>query len=77
MAEARRRRTERLSEDYRRRSGAPLPDWLRAPDSPGRNDHLRRIVLVAPAGEPLAVTAWLAEDELEPVRLELEGMLPR
>jgi hypothetical protein len=77
LAEARRRRAERRSEEWRRRSGAPPPDWLRAPDSPGRNDHLRRIVLVGPPGEPLAVTAWLAEDELEGARVEIEAMLGR
>ncbi len=40
----------------------------------GTNDHLRRIVLVSREGEPLAVTAWLADDDLEPARLALEEL---
>jgi hypothetical protein len=32
-------------------------------------------VLVAGAGDPLPVTAWLAEDDLEPARAELETLL--
>ncbi len=75
VAEARRRRRERLARDYRARSGAEMPAWLRAPDAPGANDHLRRIVLVARDGDPLPVTAWLAEDDLEPARRDVEELL--
>jgi hypothetical protein len=46
------------------------------PVAPGANDHLRRVVLVGPRGEePLAVTAWLADEDLEPLRAELEAFL--
>jgi hypothetical protein len=72
FAEARRARADRLARDYRARSGADMPPWLRAPDAPGANDHLRRIVLVAREVEPLPVTAWLGEDDLEPARLAVE-----
>lgn len=75
LAEARRRRRERLARDYRARSGTEMPAWLRAPDTPSANDHLRRIVLVAREGEPLPVTAWLAEEDLEPARRDVEELL--
>jgi len=75
VAEARRRRTERLARQYLERSGGALPAWLHPPDAPGTNDHLRRIVLVPREGEPVAVTAWLADDDLEPARRELEELL--
>jgi hypothetical protein len=75
VGEARRRRAERLSREYRARSGGEMPSWLVRTDAPGTNDHLRRIVLVARAGEPLPVTAWLAEDDLEPARAEVEALL--
>jgi hypothetical protein len=76
MGEARRRRAERLAGQYRVRSGGEMPSWLvRPPDAPGANDHLRRLVLVARAGDPLPVTAWLAEDELEPARAQIEALL--
>ena len=75
LAEARRRRAERRAEAWRARSGAELPDWVRPPDAPGTNDHLRRIVLEPRAGEPLAVTAWLAEDDLEPARSAVQALL--
>jgi hypothetical protein len=75
IADARHRKAERLARRYRERSGgAEMPSWLAPPPSPGANDHLRRVVLVAPAGELLEVTAWLAED-LEPVRAEVEALL--
>jgi hypothetical protein len=76
VGEARRRRTERLAGQYRARSGGEMPRWLARPaDAPGANDHLRRLVLVARTGDPLPVTAWLAGDDLEPVRAELEALL--
>lgn len=76
VGEARRRKAERLAGQYRARSGAGVPSWLvRAPEAPGANDHLRRIVLVPRVGEPLPVTAWLAEDDLEPARAQLEVLL--
>jgi hypothetical protein len=76
IGEARRRRAEDLAGRYRARSGAEMPSWLvRPPEAPGANDHLRRIVLVARAGDPLPVTAWLAADDLEPVRSEVEGLI--
>jgi hypothetical protein len=76
FAEARRRRAERLARGYAARSGTELPAWLRAPEAPGTNDRLRRIVLVGPGGEPLPVTAWLGEhEELEPARLAIEAVL--
>jgi hypothetical protein len=75
FAEARRRRAERIARGYAARSGKELPAWLRAPDAPGANDPLRRIVLVGREGEPFPVTAWLAEDDLEPARLAVEGLL--
>jgi hypothetical protein len=74
VGEVRRRKAARLADQYRARSGADMPDWLRRPETPGANDHLRRIVLVARAGEPLPVTAWL-EDELEAARAEIDAML--
>lgn len=77
LGEARRRKTERLAREYQGRSGQEMPVWLRPPDAPGTNDHLRRIVLVPRAGEPLAVTAWLAEDDLEAARVEVEALLQR
>jgi hypothetical protein len=76
VAEARRRKSERLARQYLARSGGALPEWLHPPDAPGANDHLQRIVLLTRDGGPLAVTAWLAQDEdLEPVRRELEELL--
>jgi hypothetical protein len=75
VGEVRRRKAERLADQYRARSGGEMPDWLRRPHTPGANDHLRRIVLVARAGDPLPVTAWLAEDELEAARAEIDSML--
>jgi hypothetical protein len=75
LGDERRRKAERLARAYRERSGAEMPVWLRAPDTPGRNDHLRRIVLVPPAGDPFAVTAWLADDDLDRVREEIETLL--
>jgi hypothetical protein len=75
VGEVRRRKTERLARQYRARSGADMPDWLRRPEAPGTNDHLRRLVLVPHAGEPLAVTAWLAEDDLDAARTEVEALL--
>jgi hypothetical protein len=77
VADARRRKAERLARQYQVRSGGDLPGWLRRPDAPGTNDHLRRIVLVPRDGEPLAVTAWLAEDDLEPALAEIEALLRR
>jgi len=44
-------------------------------DAPGADDQLRRLVLEPHRGEPLAVTAWLAEDDLEPARAVLAGFL--
>lgn len=76
FAEARRRRADGLARAYRARSGADMPSWLRPPDAPGANDHLRRIVLVAREGEPLPVTAWLAEDDLEGARVAVEELIP-
>jgi hypothetical protein len=73
--DARRRRTERLARGFAERAGTELPDWLRPPDAPGTHDHLRRLVLVARRGEDLAVTAWLRDEDLEPVRAEVEAML--
>jgi hypothetical protein len=73
--EARRRRSERLARGFAERAGTELPEWLRAPDAPGTHDHLRRLVLVARRGEDLAVTAWLRDEDLEPVRAEVEAML--
>lgn len=76
VGEARRRRAERLADQYRARSGAGTPSWLlRAPEAPGANDHLRRVVLVPRTGEPLPVTAWLADDDLEAARREVELLL--
>jgi hypothetical protein len=75
VAEARRRRAERLAGQYRARSGGEMPSWLVRADSPGANDHLRRIVLVARGGDPLPVTAWLAEEDLEAARAEVEALL--
>jgi hypothetical protein len=76
VAEARRRRAEARARAWRERSGgAELPSWMRAPDVPGANDRLRRILLLARGGEHLPVTAWLAEDDLEAARAEVEGLL--
>ncbi len=75
LGEARRRKAERLVRQYQGRSGREMPIWLRPPDGPGTNDHLRRIILVPRSGEPLPVTAWLAEDDLEAARAEIEGLL--
>ena len=75
LAEERRRRADRRAEVLRARSGAALPDWLRPPDAPGTNDHLRRLVLEPRTGEPLALTAWLAEDDLEPARSAVGALL--
>lgn len=75
VREARRRRAERLARGFAARAGTEMPTWLRAPDAPGTHDHLRRIVLVARDGEDLPVTAWLAEEDLEAVRAELERWL--
>ena len=78
VGDARRRKAERLARQYQDRSGGrDMPVWMLPPDAPGANDHLRRIVLVPPAGEPLAVTAWLADDDLEAARTEIEGLLRR
>jgi hypothetical protein len=75
IADARHRKAERLARRFRERSGgAEMPPWLSPPLSPGANDHLRRVVLVAAAGERLEVTAWLAED-VEAVRAEIRGLL--
>jgi hypothetical protein len=75
LADARRRKAERHARVYREHAGADLPSWLRPADQPGSNDQLRRIVLEAPGGEPLAVTAWLTDDDLEPVRAEVQALL--
>lgn len=77
VADARRRKAAQLAHGYRARSGgAELPSWMSPPVAPGANDHLRRVVLVGPRGEePLAVTAWLADEDLEPLRAELEAFL--
>ncbi len=76
VREARHRRAERLARDWRARTGREMPAWMIRGDASGANDHLRRIVLVPRAGEPLPVTAWLAEEDLEPARAEIEGLLP-
>jgi hypothetical protein len=76
LAEARRRKAERLARSYAERSGKPMPEWMRPPDAPGTNDDLRRIVLVGPDGEPFPVTAWLAvSEDLEPARFAIESTL--
>jgi hypothetical protein len=75
VADARRRRAERLARGFARRAGAELPAWLRPPDAPGTHDHLRRVVLLGSRGDALAITCWLADDDLEPVRAELEALL--
>jgi hypothetical protein len=76
VGEARARRAAHLAGGYRARSGAELPVWLRAPVGPGANDHLRRLVLIARAGEPLPLTAWVApEDDLEAARRAVEDLL--
>src|SRR5512138_2066661 len=75
VAEARRRRAEQIARGWRDRSGMDMPSWLRRSEAPGTNDQLRRIVLVPRAGDPLAVTAWLAEDDLEKARETVEGLL--
>lgn len=76
VGEERARKAERLAERYRARSGTELPFWLHARPTPGVNDHLRRVVLVARDGDRVAVTAWLApDDELEPLRAELEALV--
>lgn len=73
--EARRRKAERLARGFAARAGQEMPPWLRPPDAPGTHDHLRRVVLLARRGEDLPVTAWLADEDLEPVRAEVEGLL--
>src|SRR5512138_62925 len=73
--DARRRRAERLARGFAERAGSEMPTWLRPPDAPGTHDHLRRIVLVARSGDPLPVTSWLSDEDLEAVRAELEAML--
>jgi hypothetical protein len=75
LAEARRRKAERHARAYRARAGSDLPSWLRPADQPGANDHLRRLVLDRPGEEPLPVTAWLAEDDLDAVRAEVAALL--
>jgi hypothetical protein len=76
IADFRRRKAERLARRYRERSGgAEMPSWLSPPHSPGSNDHLRRLVLVAPTGEAFEVTAWLGDEDLEAVRAEVEALL--
>jgi hypothetical protein len=77
IGEARARRAERLANGYRARTGgAGAPSWLVPAPTEGMNDHLRRLVLVARDGEPIAVTAWVApEDDLEPLRGELASLL--
>jgi hypothetical protein len=77
VREARRRRAERLARDWRARSGREMPGWMIRGDAPGANDQLRRIVLVARAGEALPVTAWVAEEDLEPALVEIEALLSR
>ena len=74
-AEERQRRAEARAQAYRHRAGGEPPSWLRPPDAPGANDHLRRLVLEAPGGEPLAVTAWLGDGDLEGARREVEAVL--
>jgi hypothetical protein len=77
LGEARARRAETLARAYRARSGGePMPAWLRRPATPGVNDHLRRLVLVARVGEPLPITAWLApEDDLDAAKRAVEARL--
>ena len=75
IADARRRKADLRARVFRERSGVEIPPWLRPPDSPGMNDHLRRVVLVARRGEPLAVTAWLADGDLEAVRADVEALV--
>jgi hypothetical protein len=76
VAEARARRAARVARGYHARSGAELPAWLRPPTGPGANDHLRRLVLRSPAGDPLPLTAWLPpEDDLDAARAEIEALL--
>jgi hypothetical protein len=77
LADARRRKAERHALAYRTRAGSDLPSWLRPADQPGANDYLRRLVLEAPGEEPFAVTAWLAEDALEPARDAVAGLVGR
>jgi len=52
VGEERARKAERLAERYRARSGTELPFWLHARPTPGVNDHLRRVVLVARGSAP-------------------------
>jgi hypothetical protein len=77
MAEERRRRGDAVARRYAERAGAELPRWFERTPAPGANDHLQRLVLVpVAAGEPLAVTAWLApDDDLEPARRALQARL--
>lgn len=75
VAQARRARADRLAHEYRERSGRQIPEMFRPSAARGTNDHLRRIVLVPRHGEPVAVTAWLADDDLDPLRAEIEAML--
>ncbi|WP_242393757.1 hypothetical protein [Anaeromyxobacter oryzisoli] len=76
VGEARARRAEARARAYAARTGTALPDWLRAPAGAGLNDHLRRLVLVPRAGEPLPLTAWLPpEDDLGPALRAVEARL--
>jgi hypothetical protein len=75
VADARHKHAEQLARGFAERAGSELPAWLRAPDAPGLHDHLKRVVLVARRGEDLPVTAWLRDEDLEPVRAEVEAFL--
>jgi hypothetical protein len=75
VRDERRRRAERLARGFADRAGAEMPPWLRPPEAPGTHDHLRRLVLVARRGEDLPVTAWLADEDLDAVRAEVEALL--
>ena len=75
LAEARRRKAERHARAYRDRAGSDMPSWLIPSEAPGANDHLRRLVLDPRGGEPVPVTAWLAEDDLEPARVAVAALL--
>jgi hypothetical protein len=63
VGEARARRRAAAARRYRAQSGQDLPGWLAQPPAAGVNDHLRRVVLVPRVGEPVAVTAWLPDEE--------------
>lgn len=75
LGEARRRKADRRAAGWRDRAGSEMPGWLRAPEAPATNDALRRIVLVARSGEPVPVTSWLADGDLEVARAEVEAAL--